>query len=192
MKLFKYNQFINESKVDIDQICKMYDITNYTINPDGSIDVDGNVDLSSKKLTKIPLKFNHVSGYFSCSSNQLTSLEGGPNSVGGDFDCYYNQLTNLEGCPNSVGGYFYCSSNQLKNVNGFPEFWEGNVYISNNPVSKIFELVPENKWDKLIYWLNEHEVIQGDQIIYTRLEEVFNELGLEIPEDLKIKGYELY
>ncbi len=35
-----------------------------------------NVNLCNKKLTKLPLKFNKVNGYFDCSSNNLTTLEG--------------------------------------------------------------------------------------------------------------------
>lgn len=31
---------------NIDKLCKKYNIKNYNINEDGSIDVDGNVDLS--------------------------------------------------------------------------------------------------------------------------------------------------
>ena len=46
-----------ESFNDIDSICKKYNITNYTINSDGSIDVDGDVNLSNRGLTKLPLKF---------------------------------------------------------------------------------------------------------------------------------------
>ena len=45
MKLFKYNQFINESNQDIHSICKKYGIKNYTINQDGTIDVDWSVFL---------------------------------------------------------------------------------------------------------------------------------------------------
>ena len=107
--LKSFNESIEES--DIDSICKKYNITNYTINIDGSIDVDGNVYLDDKKLTKLPIKFNIVSGYFNCSSNQLTTLEGSPKEVGGNFDCSNNNLTSLQGCPSSVGGDFYCSYN---------------------------------------------------------------------------------
>lgn len=61
-----------------------------TKNSDGSIDVDGYVDLSYLNLKTIPLKFNKVSGGFYCYSNQLTSLVGSPNEVG-HFDCSYNE-----------------------------------------------------------------------------------------------------
>ena len=38
-----------ESFEDIEQICKQYGIKYYSINPDGSIDVDYIVDLENKK-----------------------------------------------------------------------------------------------------------------------------------------------
>ena len=61
-----------ESLDNIHEICKRYDIENYTINSDGSIDVDGNVDIQDRKLTKLPLKFRNVSGSFDCKYNKLT------------------------------------------------------------------------------------------------------------------------
>ena len=85
---------IFEIFTNIDSICKKYDITNYTINPDGSIDVDGHVDFSKKGLKSIPLKFGKVSGSFYCYNNNLTSLEGGPDEMG-DFNCDNNPITPL-------------------------------------------------------------------------------------------------
>ena len=102
-----------ESFNDIESICKKYGITNYTVNSDGSIDVDGNVDLAGSGLTKLPLKFGNVTGNFYCYNNQLTTLEGSPKEVGGDFYCSDNQLTSLKGGPAKLGGNFYCSNNQL-------------------------------------------------------------------------------
>ena len=98
---------------EIHNICEKYGIKNYTINLDGSIDVDGNVNLQNKGLTKIPLKFNHVSGNFNCSYNKLTTLDGSPERVGGSFYCNYNNLTTLEGGPQSVGGDFYYNVNPI-------------------------------------------------------------------------------
>ena len=93
---------------EILNICKEYNITNYSINPDGSIDVNGNVDLSYMELTEIPLKFNRVSGSFYCHNNKLTSLVSGPKEVGGSFHCESNKLTSLERSPIELGGSFYC------------------------------------------------------------------------------------
>ena len=102
-----------ESFEDIESICRKYGITNYTINSDESIDVDGNVNLYEKGLTKLPLKFGNVTGHFNCSNNKLTTLEGSPKEVGGGFYCEYNQLTSLKGGPSKLGGDFYCSDDKL-------------------------------------------------------------------------------
>ena len=99
---------------DINEICDQYNITNYTINPDGSIDVNGDVYLWSRRLTELPLSFNKVTGFFHCSDNKLTTLKGCPRWVGGgSFTCYNNRLTSLEFSPDYVGGDFYCINNKL-------------------------------------------------------------------------------
>ncbi len=141
-----------EAFEDIDSICKKFGITNYTINSDGLVDVDGDVYLYNKGLTKLPLKFGKVTGHFNCynnqlttlegsprevggfycSYNQLTTLEGGPREVGGYFDCYNNQLTTLEGSPREVGGYFNCRNNKLTTLEGAPREVGGGFYCNNN------------------------------------------------------------
>jgi hypothetical protein len=101
-----------EEKDRINGVCKEYGINNYTINRDGSIDVDGDFYLDVDMI-ELHLKFNRVSGSFFCSNLQLTSLEGGPSEVGGDFFCNGNALTSLMHCPKVVGGNFYCFKNNL-------------------------------------------------------------------------------
>jgi hypothetical protein len=88
-------------------------VTNYVINDDMTIDVNGYVHLDGKNLSSFPeyIKFNYVAGGFHCHNNQLTSLEGCPSHVGVGFYCHNNQLTSLEGCPSSVAGGFYCFNN---------------------------------------------------------------------------------
>ena len=101
----------------IDEICRKYDITNYTINPDGSIDVNGDVHINFD-ITEFPLRFNKVYGNFDCGYNNLTTLKGCPKWVGGYFSCTYNKLRDLEYSPDYVGGYFNCSKNELTSLNG--------------------------------------------------------------------------
>ena len=215
MKLFRYENFIKESKEDIDSICKKFGIENYTINEDSTVDVDGDVNLHNKGLTKIPLKFGEVSGNFDCGYNKLKSLEGSPLSVGRVFSCISNQLKSLEGAPELVDGSFYCSynqlksldgisrrisggiycySNQLRDVKGVKDGWLGDFGVTGNPVYEIFKLFPEDKWDEVIEILNEYEIIRddGNLVILQRLEQVFLELGLEVPEIEEIKGYKIH
>jgi hypothetical protein len=125
---------MNYSKIH--KICKEYGITDYTINGDGSIDVDGDVDLCDRSfcVTELPVKFNHVSGHFWCDDNKLTTLEGAPKSVGGGFWCQRNNLTTLEFSPKSVGGDFNCNSNNLTTLEGCPKSVSGNFNFYGNPI----------------------------------------------------------
>ena len=133
IKLFE--QFNNEQ--EIIEICKKYRIENYTINSDGSIDVDGNVDLSYMKLVKIPLKFNKITGVFVCCGNQLTSLEGCPKEVGGGFNCSDNRITDLQGIPSVVNGRLNCRNNNLTTLKGFPMIIYDSLNLQENPLSII-------------------------------------------------------
>ena len=123
--------------MSVEEICKKFGIENYTINSDGSIDVDGDVFIYDKGVTELPLKFGSVTGYFYCPFNQLTSLSGSPKSVGGDFRCYDNKLTDLKGSPESVGGGFYCYDNQLTDLKGSPKSVGGNFYCCNNQLTTL-------------------------------------------------------
>jgi hypothetical protein len=195
-----------ESFEDIDSICKKYRIENYTINPDGSVDVDGAVHLSNMDLTEIPLKFGRVSKYFDCSDNKLTTLEGSPREVVGDFLCYRNRLTTLEGAPREVGGGFYCQANRLDTLEGtlkrvggpfycgmnklftlkgVPEIFGGAFSFSSNPVYNIYELFNNHKefMDSLDW-----DYIRGNKIVKSRFIDACEEAGIEVPK--YIKGYE--
>ena len=111
-----YESFKDNSEL-INQLEK-FGIKNYTINNDGSIDVNGGVDLYNRGLTKISFKFGKVTGNFTCSENKLTSLEGCPQEVGGYFSCIHNKLKDLIGGPQEVGGDYYCNTNELASLEG--------------------------------------------------------------------------
>ncbi len=209
----RYQEFIKESKSDIDSICKKYDIKNYTINVDGSIDVDDYVNLSYKSLYKLPLKFRNVSSNFNCNGNKLNSLEGCPEEVGEDFNCSDNNLTSLEGSPNRVGSKFICSNNNLtsfkgcpsyigsifygnynniRDFYGFPDFWEGGLYIGNNPLSEIYRLFEKN--NRCTELLNTtRTIVNGDSIRVEGMLDVADAMNIKLPEIWKqqIVSYKL-
>ena len=145
--------------MSIEEICEKYTISNYTIKDDGTVDVDGSVYIDYCNLTKLPLKFGTVTGWFNCSrnllttldgspksvfgtftcnNNQLTSLEGGPETVGFKFICSSNNLTTLKGCPKSIGRDFICHNNILANMDFIPDSIKGKFQIHGNPISSIF------------------------------------------------------
>ena len=144
MKYLKYYTDVNESIVSDALknlkkylINKWYLIKNYEINSDGFIDVNGDVNLLNYDISKLPLKFNSVSGSFRCHGGHTTSLVGtkyiGPKYVGEHFNCSSNELTSLEGSPKSVGGDFNCSINRLINLIGSPETINGHFNCVDNP-----------------------------------------------------------
>jgi len=121
-----YESFRTEK--EIKDLCSEYEIKNYQIRDDGSIDVDGDVDLTDGlgDLKQLPLTFNEVKGYFACSENELTTLEGCPKKVIGNFHCSYNEITSLEYSPLIVEkGDFYClENNHITSLEGL-----GDTYI---------------------------------------------------------------
>lgn len=90
-----------------------YYLTFVKVNPDGSIDIEGNLSISSKtrKFTKLPddlikLNINELKGHYDCSNNSLTSFVGSPKIINGNFSCYNTILTNdlIEGFPSEITG----------------------------------------------------------------------------------------
>ena len=83
MKTLKENFFGNlgiGKKAKIEEWIKKYDIRNYTINPDFTIDVNGFVDLHNYPDKELPdyIQFNIVEGQFDLSNSNITSLKGAP------------------------------------------------------------------------------------------------------------------
>jgi hypothetical protein len=120
----------------IEQICKRFGIKNYTINSDGTIDVDSDVYLNTS-LDKLPIKFGRVSGNFYCDQIRLTSLVGSPYEISKDFDCYLNKLSTLDSSPKRVGGDFNCSNNELTSLKGAPEYVGGDFNCESNSLTSL-------------------------------------------------------
>ena len=183
---------------DIDNICTKYNIENYTVNQDDTLNVESDVNLFQYELSVIPLMFKRVIGLFNVGDNNLTSLKGCPDEVSGYFTCHGNKLTDLKYCtkfvgsshfscaknklttliggPLKVNGNYNCAWNNLKDMVGFPQFYieNYNLDVTDNPVNEIIYLVVETKRIKFIKWLNEYDVIRdGNKIVEMRLEEAY-------------------
>ena len=147
-----------ESFEDIDEICKKYNISNYTINPDGSIDVNSSISLYNKGLTKLPLKFNKLNGHFSCSYNELTSLEGSPVELDGHFYCHGNKLESFEYAPKIIRGEFGCECNNIKTFEYFPSFVKW-FECDNNPIYYVWRLFDDTSKIEL---LNDFDIFRDE------------------------------
>ncbi len=174
----------------IKDLCVTYNIQKYSINPDFSINVDQNVNISNRGLTEIPLNFNKVSGYFSCSDNQITSLEGCPDTVLGSFYCNHNLLTDLEFSPRIISNDFMCGDNQLTTLKGAPDVINGTFYCGSNPLKDI-EYLPRFirhrvhiiGVEKELYYKTMMYLLENDNYpFYTTEEVLIHEIGSDPKE----------
>lgn len=131
MKLNKFKEFFLKRKLSF------YNIKNYKINDDGSVDVDGDVRIIGTNLDKLPIKFGRVTGYFLCFNLGLKTLEGSPYYVGDSFDCSSNKLVNLKYSPVEVVKHFDCSNNNLKSLEGLSSEIGGNLYCPFNNLKEL-------------------------------------------------------
>lgn len=68
----------------------------------------------------------------------------------------------------------------------------GEFHVEDNPVYEIFKFFPQERWDEVIEYLNEYEVIRdGKVVVLQALELFFYEMGLEVPEIEEIEGYDI-
>jgi len=179
MKYIKLFESFEDSAFRINKICKRYNIKDYTINPDGSIDVDGYVNLHNENLTKIPLKFNKVNDHFNCNFNKLTSLEGSPIKVDGGFGCSYNQLTSFEYTPKIISGAFYCRNNNIKSFEYFPSYIKGHFGCESNPIFEVWRLFADTEKIEL---LNDFDMFRDEDtdepaIVMDRLNDFLLTIG---------------
>jgi hypothetical protein len=180
-----YESFRTEQ--EIKDLCSKYNITDYQIRDDGSIDVNLYVDLYGwlGDLKQLPLTFNEVEEYFFCGHNNLTTLEGCPKEVRSRFSCGDNNLTSLEHSPKKVGEDFYCSENihitsldgledtyiggglnvseckNLYSLKGFPKK-VGSFWCSHTPIKPIYDtFIQECHYDTMRKF-NKFDVIYTD------------------------------
>ena len=198
------------TKEEVIEVCERHRIKNYTINDDLSIDVDGNVDLSSRNLEYLPLRFNYIEGSFDCSNNELKTLEGCPQTVGGDFDCHRNELKTLEGSPQTVGGDFNCHFNKLETLEGgpqtvggdfdcyrnelkdlehFPEV-SGDIDIGHNTVNLLVYTFIKKADSFMIEDFIDYEIVRNrDTVMLDRLQTFIRDNDLEMPDLEEIKKH---
>ena len=168
-----------ESFENINNICYEYSIENYTINNDGSIDVDEDVNLHNLGLEKLPIKFNKVNGNFYCSGNNLTSLEGSPIEVNGNFYCHGNKLESFEYAPKIIRGDFGCECNNIKSFEYFPSFVKYHFNCYDNTIWEVWKLFEDTSKIEL---LNDFDIFRDEDtdkpaIIMDRLNDFLLTIG---------------
>lgn len=184
-QFFKTEKEVNRWLID-------YGISDYTINSDLTVDVDGEVNLDSKCLKFLPVQFGKIRDYFFIDDNGLK---------------------NLKGCPIEIKGEFSCSKNDIYNLYGFPKNIESTIFFDKNPISKFFQLIKwkytennnkfsisdnmesDNRFKKFIEYLIEYNVIVNNNIHISRLKDALYMIDEDENFNYKklytLKGYKI-
>jgi len=104
----------------------------FIFEPDGSVRVDGNLDLSVCGLSTFPPDLSEVTDNFYFNRNQFTSLEGMPSIIGGTITLGNNRLTSLKGLPEQINKDLYLNHNLLTSLEDMPGRIWGSLNLSNN------------------------------------------------------------
>jgi len=128
---------IGSRRVLITKWLEGYNIKNYYINSDTTIDITGNLDLESVYLTEFPeyIQFNKVSGSVWLIYNELSSLRGCPQKIKGSFQCNHNKLSSLKYGPLEVGGNYECDHNKLTSLEFCAKEVPGDLWCGENNIS---------------------------------------------------------
>ncbi len=137
MKFIKSYKIFESIDSELGKELSKFDIIHYTINDDGSIDVNDDVIMIDENLNEIPFKFNKIYYAFSVARNKLKSLKNCPKYIGTSFICIDNQLESLEFGPDYVGTNYFCNHNELKTLKGCVEEVNGDFDCQNNKLTSL-------------------------------------------------------
>ena len=118
----------------IEEWLKQHKITNYTINEDLTIDVNGNVYLNNYVEKELPeyIQFNNVSKKFVLWHSNIVNLRGCPVTCE-SFGCIKcDNLSSLKGCPKIVDRFEVNSCNKLEDLVGSPKTVKGEINCYGN------------------------------------------------------------
>lgn len=138
MKLVEIAQPVDLGKIK--RTLNKYGIIHYSINDDGSVNVDDNVSFFSQRIKSIPVQFHRVTGDFDCRDTKITSLAGAPQVVIGNLWCNNTKITSLSGVHKiikQVNGMFIApNATHLLGLLLIDSVMKIRI-VDNNPVTNI-------------------------------------------------------
>lgn len=111
------------------KFCKDYGLSNWSVDDNGVIDIQGKLNLSHANLTEIPVPFGTVSDYVDFSFNKLSSFKNFPKKIGGNkLQLKANNFESLVGLKDiEFVGSIYLHENPIKSFQGFPSHYYGDT-----------------------------------------------------------------
>lgn len=114
----------------IKRVLSEYEVKNYTINADDSVDVADDVQFSGFNYKTIPFKMGRVDGSFTISGGYIRDISNGPSYVGGNFMCINTEITSFKGAPEEVGeNCSFAMNDKVTSIEGLPAKIGGNLNL---------------------------------------------------------------
>lgn len=200
------------SKVDGDFRCNNNQLTSLEFGP---YDVEENYECEYNQLTSLKGCPDLIKGDFRCNDNIINTLEYCPIIINRTFFLGNNKLKNLEGCCPKIGYGLCLENNCLESLKGCPDVPDGTlilfdnniqnlkdiencnikkIAITGNPVNDILDLYFTNDLSTklLIKYINDYNVIKGNNIILESLKEAMYMADVEFHHyinDSNIQNY---
>lgn len=128
----------------LEETLREYNLKLDHILPDGSVDVTGNLEFSSRyntfrhiKPEKLPFRINHLEGHFICDRRMdISTLESTPRSISGNFEIKNCGITDLRGGPERVGGLYWIKD-PITSLEGSPIEVRQGFMITNGEMTNL-------------------------------------------------------
>ncbi len=112
---------------------KIHDIQNFSILPDGRIDVHESVYIRSNLNMKLPYAFRNILGDLKVDNCSFDNMLGFPERVVGNMKLHNSTFHSLEGITRHVGEHFSIVSCMFLSLEGIP-------LLNNHPTFGKFEI----------------------------------------------------
>jgi hypothetical protein len=100
----------------IEMWLQTWNIKNYTINKDLTIDVNDTVIMEYQQIEKLPyyIQFGIIKGNFFCNYRGLITFKGMPHTIKGIFGCAGNKIKTLKYMPKKIEKSLFIDGNLIK------------------------------------------------------------------------------
>lgn len=154
---------------EMKKFCTANDITDYTFNADGTVDVRGSVYISHSDIASIPMKFRLVTGDFDCRDTKISSIEHFPEVVGMNLWFQNTPIKSLSGIHKivkTVGHLIHCPVNSTHLLGLLLIHGNFRINISGQP--KISAILNKHRADSNVL-LAQDELIDAGFIEQAKL-----------------------
>ena len=190
---------------NIKEVLDQYNVVDYSINNDGSVNLTKDITFFKKNLDKIPFNISKAPRILDFSFNNISSLEGSPEECDTIFYAM-NNISDLKGIT-ITSRLLSLSNNKIEKLNfpkefktdelllnhnniyeltGIPINFNGKILLNHNPISTCFKTTD----GKDVHVFNSLKIIKDKKVNLKRLKYYNDIIKNDKPIDLEeIKKY---